>query len=212
MWVGNCAHVCPSRKQTFSFRKLFSFVSCSFEQSLSATESLYYAAHSYRKSSVSSIRPAPYTCIQARMSNCAPSFSPLPLSPSSPPLIGRLHLQVCIAIFVQYYHPSLVCRLQRTRTHTNTHTAYGLSPVPFFKYKPIVRGQTIYFFLSGCVICSKQNKNRPASITFRYHAGQGVNMNSQGTKAYGALTSTYPSSASVTMNGELSLLEQPQFE
>ena len=37
----------PVSKQTFSFRKLFSFVSCSFEQSLSATESLYYAAHSY---------------------------------------------------------------------------------------------------------------------------------------------------------------------
>eukprot|EP00729_Bicosta_minor_P005788 gene5788-13_t len=55
---------------------------------------------------------------------------------------------------------------------------------------------------TGCIICSKNNKNKPASITFRYHAGQGVNMNSQGSKAYGDLTSTFAESATITINGQ----------
>ena len=52
-----------------------------------------------------------------------------------------------------------------------------------------------------CVVCDKNNKNRPTSLTFLYTAGQGVNQNNQGTRAYGSLTSTFPSSASISMSG-----------
>jgi hypothetical protein len=58
---------------------------------------------------------------------------------------------------------------------------------------------------SGCVICSRSNKNRPSSLTFKYIAGQGVNSNNQGNKAYGALTGTFPSTASVSFEGMASV-------
>lgn len=56
--------------------------------------------------------------------------------------------------------------------------------------------------VQSCLICNKQNKNRPSSITFLYIAGQGQSSNNQGSKAYGALASTFPASATVTMNGQ----------
>jgi uncharacterized surface protein with fasciclin (FAS1) repeats len=54
---------------------------------------------------------------------------------------------------------------------------------------------------SRCEICSKNNKNKPSSITFLYSAGQGVSANNQGTKAYGDMTATYPTTATITMSG-----------
>jgi hypothetical protein len=52
-----------------------------------------------------------------------------------------------------------------------------------------------------CEICSKNNKNKPSSITFLYSAGQGVSANTQGSKAYGDMTATYPTTAAITMSG-----------
>jgi hypothetical protein len=53
----------------------------------------------------------------------------------------------------------------------------------------------------GCTICSKDNKNRPSSLTFLYTAGQGRNSNNQGSKAYGDLTATYPAATSLSLDG-----------
>eukprot|EP00729_Bicosta_minor_P026741 gene26741-33894_t len=48
----------------------------------------------------------------------------------------------------------------------------------------------------GCTICSKTNKNKPKDLTIMYIAGPGANENEQGSKSYGDLYATYPTSAS----------------
>lgn len=57
---------------------------------------------------------------------------------------------------------------------------------------------------SGCVICSKNNKNKPSSLTFKYTAGQGASSHDQGSKAYGALTGTFPQTASISFSSGFS--------
>jgi uncharacterized surface protein with fasciclin (FAS1) repeats len=52
-----------------------------------------------------------------------------------------------------------------------------------------------------CLICDKNNKNKPKSLTILYTAGQGVDDNEQGSKAFGDLTATFPNSASVSASG-----------
>ena len=53
-----------------------------------------------------------------------------------------------------------------------------------------------------CTICNKSNKNRPTSLTIEYSAGQGVNVNEQGTRSYGSgLYGNYGETSSVSSGG-----------